>query len=235
MDKILNYADTPEGKAQSERLVRARFELGCNSAKEFVEKYSDNRFSYTQYQKYESGERLLSKKAAMLYATIFNINWEWLKNGDATPTIPLDIIHKIGFVQAGYWQEALQLPENEWEEVCYPMNDNLKDKHIFALGVRGESMNKIFPPQKTTLICCCIEDYPFEIENGDFVIAQRLSPDGKYEATVKRFQKIDDGTIILEAMSTDPRYTNIICSSQDNCEYQIIAVVIDYQMKLKKL
>lgn len=144
-------------------------------------------------------------------------------------------IYRVGFVEAGVWQEAMQLPENEWEFVLYSVNENLKHKHIFALGVRGESMNKIFPPKRTTLICCRINDYDKEIENGDFVIAQRISTDGKYEATVKRFQKIDDGTIILEAMSTDPRYTNIICSSQDDCEYQIKAIVIDYQTKLKDL
>lgn len=148
---------------------------------------------------------------------------------------PAKTIHKIGFVEAGVWQKALQLPETEWTDVYYPLNENLRNKNIFALGVRGNSMNKIFPPERTTLICCCIDDYPYPIENGDYVIAQRISADGEYEATVKRFQKVDDGTIILEAMSTDPRYTNIICKSQDDCEYQIKAIVIDYQTKLKNI
>lgn len=148
---------------------------------------------------------------------------------------PAKTIQKIGFVEAGVWQKAQQLPEEEWTDVYYPLNENLQNKNIFALGVRGNSMNKIFPPDRTTLICCCINDYPYPIENGDFVIAQRISTDGEYEATVKRFQKVDDGTIVLEAMSTDPRYTNIICSSQDNCEYQIKAIVIDYQTKLKNI
>lgn len=156
------------------------------------------------------------------------------KNLEVVPELA-KTIHKIGFVEAGVWQKALQLPETEWTDVYYPLNENLRNKNIFALGVRGNSMNKIFSPERTTLICCCIDDYPYPIENGDYVIAQRVSVDGEYEATVKRFQKIDDGTIILEAMSTDPRYTNIICKSQDDCEYQIKAVVIDYQTKLKNI
>lgn len=190
--------------------------------------------SAPQIRRLESGERKLTQEWMETLAKALNVKpIDLLPSEWGTQITKSDFINKIGFVQAGYWQEALQLPENEWEEVCYPMNDNLKDKHIFALGVRGESMNKIFPPERTTLICCCIDDYPHEIENGDFVIAQRASLDGKYEATVKRYLKMEDITI-LEAMSTDPRFTNIVVGG-DDCEYQIIAVVIDYQMRLKKL
>lgn len=80
MDSI-SYANTPEGKAQSKRLIECRLELGYNSAKEFYDNESKGRFSYPQYQKYESGERLLSRKAAILYAQIFKKDWEWLQYG----------------------------------------------------------------------------------------------------------------------------------------------------------
>jgi SOS-response transcriptional repressor LexA len=147
-------------------------------------------------------------------------------------------IFRIGFVEAGAWTEASQLPRDEWLPVNYPINDNLRKRNIFALGVRGNSMNKIFPPERTTLICLDIADYcdmvPDGIQNGDFIVAQRVSNDGKYEATVKKYNRLDDNTVVLEAMSTDPRYTNIIVGSE-SCEYQIIAVVIDYQTKLKDL
>lgn len=147
-------------------------------------------------------------------------------------------IYRIGFVEAGAWTEAVQLPHDEWMPVNYPVNDSLRKRNVFALGVRGNSMNKIFPPDRTTLICLDIQDYcdmvKEGIQNGDFVVAQRVSNDGKYEATVKRYTRLDDGTVVLEAMSNDPRYTNIIVGSE-NCEYQITAVVIDYQTKLKDL
>lgn len=234
MEKTINFANTVEGKAQSKKLVDCRLKLGCATAKDFYDKFNNGIFSYSQYQKYESGERLLSKKAAMLYANIFNVDWEWLKGN----VQQIKEIYRIGFVEAGVWTEAAELPRDEWQAVNYAMNDSLKGRNVFALGVRGNSMNKIFPPEKTTLICLSIEDYydlnPDGVQNGDYVIAQRVSADGKYEATVKRYNKLDDGTIILEAMSTDPRYINIIVGGE-SCEYKIIAVVIDFQTKLKDL
>ena len=144
-------------------------------------------------------------------------------------------INKIGFVEAGNWQEATQLPVDEWEPICYEANSNMKGKHIFALGVRGNSMNRIFPEEKTTLICCDVADYPYNIENGDYIIAQRISPDGKYEATVKRYTRIDDNTVILTPESTDTSFQPIVITANDNNGYEIKAVVIDYQMKLKKV
>lgn len=145
-------------------------------------------------------------------------------------------INKIGYVQAGVFSENEQLPRSEWKRVQYIVPEELQDKRVFALGVRGDSMNKIFPPEKTKLICLAIEDYmkekPMGIKNGDFVIAQRQTPDGTYETTVKRYNKLPDGTIVLEAMSTDLQYNNIIIG-KDDAEYRIIAVVIDYKVKLK--
>lgn len=151
--------------------------------------------------------------------------------------IPIDskdisFLFMIGFVEAGKWNEACQLPESEWRELYYSKSKALDGKRIFALGVKGNSMNKRFPPETTTLICCHIEDYPLPIENGDYVIAQRISKDGLCESTVKKYSRMDDGVIILEAESTDPRYTNIVVS-EDGKEYSIIAVVIDFNTKLK--
>lgn len=77
----VRYSETPEGKAQAERMFKCRLKKGCASAKDFFEKFSNGNFSYPQYQKYESGERPLSFKAAMMYADLFGVNWEWLKDG----------------------------------------------------------------------------------------------------------------------------------------------------------
>ena len=77
----MSFANTPEGKAQPKRLTECRLALGCKSAKDFFNRYSNGLFSYPQYQKYESGERLLARGAAILYAKIFNVDYEWLQNG----------------------------------------------------------------------------------------------------------------------------------------------------------
>jgi hypothetical protein len=85
---MVSFANTPKGKSQAKRLVECRISLGCSSAKEFYVRFSKNLssdggdlFSYTQYQKYESGERLLGRKASIQFAKIFKKNWEWLQNG----------------------------------------------------------------------------------------------------------------------------------------------------------
>lgn len=172
------------------------------------------------------------------FCKIFGTTPNDLFEEDQSTVLTVKQIFRIGFVEAGAWTEAVQLPRDEWLPVNYPINDNLRKRNVFALGVRGNSMNKIFPPERTMLICLDIRDYcdmvKEGIQNGDFVVAQRVSNDGKYEATVKRYTRIDEGTVVLEAMSNDPRYTNIIVGSE-NCEYQITAVVIDYQTKLKDL
>lgn len=84
-----SYAYTPEGKSQAKRLVESRIAVGCSNAKDFYNQYGKGKgvngkdlFSYPQYQKYESGERLLGRKAAILFAKIFNKDWEWLQKGD---------------------------------------------------------------------------------------------------------------------------------------------------------
>ena len=143
-------------------------------------------------------------------------------------------IHKIGYVQAGLFTENEQLPPTDWKKVYCSIPKVFQDKKVFALGVHGDSMNKIFPPDRTKLICVAIEDYIKykDVKNGDFVIAQRQTPDGMYETTVKRYNKLLDGTVILEAMSTDIQYNNIIIG-QDDAEYRIIAVVVKYKVTLK--
>lgn len=143
--------------------------------------------------------------------------------------IDIKTIYKVGYVQAGKFNEACQLPESEWEEIPYPVNENYKKAHIFALGVRGDSMNLTFPPEKTTLICCPLEDWmganPEADIEGKYIIAYRHSPDGLCEATVKKYTKIDDSTIILVAESNNPEIKPIVLHPDSN-EYEIAAVVI---------
>lgn len=138
-------------------------------------------------------------------------------------------IYRIGYVQAGKFNEACQLPENEWEAIPYPINDNYKKANIFALGVKGDSMNLVFPPERTTLICCPLADWLEANQDADiegrYIIAYRRTPDGLCEATVKKYTKIDASTIILVAESTNPEIKPIVLHPDSN-EYEIAAVVI---------
>ena len=92
----INFSNTPEGKAQSERLINCRIALGHKNAYDFYLAYGQNgdAFSYPAWQKYESGERLLSAKAAVKFATILNKDADWLRFGDVTDnSVKIDVLN----------------------------------------------------------------------------------------------------------------------------------------------
>ncbi len=183
--------------------------------------------SYIQQYITRGYPQVLKEKDRHKLAQILNVDEQELSDIDIR--LPIKTIPKVGYVQAGKFNEACQLPENEWETIPYPINDNYKKANIFALGVRGDSMNLVFPPDKTTLICCPLADW-LEVNNstdieGKYIIAYRRTPDGLCEATVKKYTKIDDSTIILVAESTNPEIKPIVLHPDSN-EYEIAAVVI---------
>lgn len=136
-------------------------------------------------------------------------------------------INKVGYVQAGKFNEACQLPESEWEQIPYSGSY----PQAFALGVLGDSMNLVFPPEVTTLICVPLADWiqanPETSIEGKYVIVYKKSPDGKIEATVKKYTRVDFHTIILVAESSNPEIRPIVLTP-DNNEYEIHAVVVSY-------
>lgn len=186
--------------------------------------------SYIQQYITRGYPQVLKEKDRKKLSEILEVPEQELTNIDITPKFsPTTIIYKVGYVQAGKFNEACQLPESEWETIPYPINDNYKKANVFALGVRGDSMNLVFPPEKTTLICCPLADWleanPETDIEGKYIIAYRRTPDGLCEATVKKYTKIDDSTIILVAESTNPEIKPIVLHPDSN-EYEIYAVVI---------
>lgn len=185
---------------------------------------------YTQQgvQLLEKGKRNLDKDTILLICKALDLSPSDLLSEVGNPS-PVNIIYKIGYVQAGKFNEACQLPEDEWESLPYPVNEKYKNSKLFALGVRGDSMNLVFTPEKTTLICCPLEDW-VEINEGEdiegkYIIAYKHSADGLCEATVKKYTKVDDSTIILVAESTNKDIKPIVLHP-DNNEYIIAAIVI---------
>ncbi len=207
-----------------EVIKKRRIEIGLSQAK------LGEKVGYTQQaiQLIENGKRKLDEDNIINFSKALGISPADILSEFSKPS-PVKTIYKVGFVQAGKFNEACQLPESEWEEIPYPINENYKKAHIFALGVRGDSMNLVFPPEKTTLICCPLSDWletnPKADMEGKYIIVYRRSPDGLCEATVKKYTKIDDSTIILVAESTNPEIKPIVLHP-DNNEYQISAVVI---------
>ena len=188
--------------------------------------------SYMQQYIKRGFPSVLKEKERAILSRILGVPEQELTNiplSELTSAVPVKPIYKVGYVQAGKFNEACQLPESDWESVPYPINENYKNARIFALGVRGDSMNLTFPPEKTTLICCPLEDWieinPETSLEGKYIITYRRAPDGTCEATVKKYTRIDETTVILVAESSNPDIKPIILHPDSN-EYEIAAVVI---------
>lgn len=139
-----------------------------------------------------------------------------------------DTIPVIGYVQAGLWQEATQWDQSDFKPIYMPTDERFKGKRIYALEIRGNSMNLIYPPG-SCVVCVSVEDYydvVGEISSGKKVVVQRKNPmDGTIEATVKQYAKNEYG-IYLMPQSTDPSFSPI--KVDDGCagETKITGVVI---------
>lgn len=144
------------------------------------------------------------------------------------PDIPNAIatfdIRVIGAVQAGEWLEALEWSdEDQWS---LPLPDlGWEKKRMFALEVRGPSMNKIYP-ERSVIVCQEIYDLGREPEDGERVVVRRKNANGLIEATVKTYRIDGSGKVWLWPESTDPAYQAPI--SVEGEEVEIIAVVLGY-------
>jgi SOS-response transcriptional repressor LexA len=134
----------------------------------------------------------------------------------------INSVYIIGDVQAGLWKEALEYDQDEWEKIPAILPDN---KPYFALRVKGSSMNLLYK-EGSVLICLKPIDFGREPKNGDKIVVQRTNPkDGTIEATVKIYEKKEDGTIWLIPKSTEPEFqAPIKINGEYDCE--IIGFVI---------
>jgi SOS-response transcriptional repressor LexA len=119
----------------------------------------------------------------------------------------LRLVKVIGAVQAGDWREAIEWPDDEQSYVYANVDPYFVGMTIFALQVRGSSMNRLYP-EGTVLICASTVELPqgFVFESGDKVIVRRRDRSGLYEATVKEYVVQPDGTVFLWPRSDDPNH-----------------------------
>ena len=148
---------------------------------------------------------------------------------DDMPTDPtlVQTIPVIGYVQAGLWQEARQWEVSDYKPIYMPTDDRFFGRRVFALQIRGNSMNKIYP-EGSCVICVSAEDYTSivgEIESGKKVVQRKNPMDNTIEATVKEYVKTEYGTFLMPH-STDPSFTPIRTDDGSAGETVITAVVI---------
>ena len=171
-----------------------------------------------------SGRNEPSQEHIKKFCDLFNTTPNYLMYGESeTNTIPV-----IGYVQAGLWQEAHQWNVSDFKPIYMPVDDRFAGKRIFALEIRGNSMNLLYPAG-SCVVCVSAEDYADvvgSIESGKKVVVQRKNPfDNTIEATVKEYVKNEFGTYLMPH-STDPSFTPIRTDDGSAGEVKITAVVI---------
>lgn len=177
-----------------------------------------------------NGKRKITSDFINLFSERMGISIEsLLSRGKNTAQSTAREVPVIGFVQAGYWQEALEWTPEKIYYAYIPEFAEYRGRQICALEVRGDSMNKIYP-EGTCVAYVSKFDYAAihgdDIPSGKRVICQRNNPsDGTIEATVKEYIKNEYGTYLIPH-STNPAHQPYRIDDGSNGHVEIIGVVI---------
>lgn len=119
----------------------------------------------------------------------------------------LESVEVVGVVQAGLFTEALEWDAARRYSIKMPVNDGYPSAlKRYALEVRGESMNRVFPDGSLVSVID-FDELGRPPETGDYVVVMRRDKHGAgFEATIKAIQIRDDGSACLWPQSTDPDF-----------------------------
>jgi len=213
----------------AQRLKSAREAAGYETAKQAAEAMG---VAVATYLQHENGTRGVPASRADRYARFFRTTPEWLLYGRGelakdvhTPegfrpinrTVPL-----LGEVQAGAWREVVE--EYAPEEVVPIYLAGFEGANLFALRIRGPSMDKYYPDGTMVIVCPAVE---IGVREGDHVIVRRRRG-SLVETTAKEVVK-EKGGVALWPRSTDPAFQEPIRiqSVRDSDEGpEIIGVIV---------
>lgn len=120
--------------------------------------------------------------------------------------VPLSSIFVRGAVQAGVWRDAIEWSGDEWYSLTVPTDDRYPGIERFGLLVKGDSMDRLYP-DGTVVVCVRFLDIARQPKPGERVICERRSSKtGDFEATVKEYQRDDDGRHVLWPRSSKPEF-----------------------------
>lgn len=188
-----------------ERLKAAREAAGYDTASAAAEAMGTSVSTYLQH---ENGTRGYPATRAQRYARFFRTTPEWLLYGkgerpaDSNESVinrVTRLVSVLGEVQAGAWTEVLD--ETSAEEVVPVYLAGFEGARLFALRIRGPSMDRFYPDGTMVIVCPAAE---IGVREGDHVIVRRKQG-SLCETTVKEVAKDRDG-IVLWPRSTDPAF-----------------------------
>lgn len=214
----------------SERLKLARERAGYATAKAAADAMGIAHATYTQH---ENGTRGFPAKRAERYARFFRVAPEWLLYGKGDPGAqpvqpeplrPVDrYVPVIGEVQAGAWAEIRE--ELVPQEFIPVLLSGFAAASLYALRVRGTSMDKYYPDGTMVVVCPAAE---IGIREGDHVVVRRTQGP-LVETTIKEVVKERSG-VVLWPRSNDPAHQTPIRLPASNVAAQdgpeIIGVVV---------
>jgi phage repressor protein C with HTH and peptisase S24 domain len=190
-------------RSVADRLRASREAAGFETAKAAADAIGIPVATYTQH---ENATRGLPAGKARLYAKAFATTPEWLLYGRGPSEAPsgqdaISAARRVpvrGVVQAGAWSEiGVEEAPVDW---TYFEAKEYQRAQLFALDVRGPSMNRIFPDGSRVI---CALPHEAGVRDGDYV-AVRRSRGGLVETTLKQLVVERDGEIMLYPRSTDP-------------------------------
>ena len=146
--------------------------------------------------KYENGRiENLKRSTIEKLSELFGILPSELLGISATNNVMSNTTNVIGVVPAGTPLEAI---EDIIGEIEYP--SRFANKEVFALQIKGDSMNKVLPDG-----CIGLFEKTSTLENGE-IGAIMVNGD---DATVKKFYRLTD-SYVLEPVSFNPEHHPLI-------------------------
>ena len=146
--------------------------------------------------KYENGRiENLKRTTIEKLSELFDILPSELLGISATNNVMTNTTNVIGVVPAGTPLEAI---EDIIGEIEYP--SRFANKEVFALQIKGDSMNKVLPDG-----CIGLFEKTSTLENGE-IGAIMVNGD---DATVKKFYRLTD-SYVLEPLSFNPEQHPLI-------------------------
>ena len=151
-------------------------------------------------------------------AAVLGVSVQWLltgegelaqgatTSGDSLSFMQTRSLLVRGVVAAGLWREAWDeadgVDPDDIERVHVPTPSGFERASLYALRVRGRSMDLEYPDGSIIIVCPIGE---IELRAHDHVVVLRRRS-GLTEATVKELVQLRDGGWALQARSTDPSF-----------------------------
>lgn len=207
----------------AERVKRLREAIGLNQS-ELARKVG--KVPQT-IQALETGRNLKPSYIVELAAAL-NVTPQYLATGldkSGPELLPVSALRVEGVVEAGQFRDITIIDDNEYERETIPvaMDGRFPMCHQYALRVKGDSMNLLFP-SGSYVTCVSWADTGLEWADGMIVHVERYRA-GLVETTVKALQLISGKPRFLLPRSTNASHKPIEINGDDDTEIIIKGLV----------